>query len=380
MEPAELTGKETPQFRIRASMERTVDKIDPKQNTPWRKVVVTGGLGFVGASVVSRLARLDSVGEVVILDRVTYAADVRRLKETLNTADMTLVRGDIRSPEDAHAALKNADAVIHLAAETHVPRSYLQPELFFDVNVAGTENLLRVAQETGVKHFIHGSSTAVYGPSKDLVSETSALRPMTPYAQSKAMAEEAVMQAADEGLVSTILRPSNAVGVDQHPEKLFPRFVMQALKGQRLTIEGAGLQQRAFLPVADLASAICTILNVSKPNPLGVYNVCGDECLSVKEVAQTVFRAAGIKTGLHYVRDRRHNDDASLVSDAEIRSLGYCQTGTVASELAAICERFRERAPPPAKPAASGVLTTNGPGIPEAGIIFFCLVTISREV
>ncbi len=325
-------------------MKRSIASNAPKRNKPLRKIVITGGLGFIGSRVYSHVSRMTETGETAILDRMTYAADVRRIEGGPGIYGLPLIHGDIRSAKDVETALEDCDAVVHLAAETHIPRSIADPELFFDVNVAGTETLLKIARQQGVKHFVHVSSSAVYGSVNGPVSETAPMRPTTPYAMSKALAEEAVMQAADEGLNATILRPSNTVGVGQHPEKLFPRFVMRALKGQRLTIEGDGRQVRSFLPVGDLAKAIGLVLSRPAPDPLAVYNISGEELLSVRDVAAKVFEVTGMKTGLHFVRDREWNDRTSLISDAEIRGLGYRQTGSVRDELAAICDTFRARA------------------------------------
>jgi len=316
----------------------------PEQYNTCRKVVVTGGLGFVGARVFKRLGKMAHVGETFILDRVTGHADFRRLAPAGAAGDLPVVRGDIRSGIDVAAALHDADAVIHLAAETHVQRSFRDPDRFFDVNVSGTEALLKAAQEAGVRHFIHVSTDKVYGPTSEEVRENAPLRPTSPYATSKAMAEEAVMLAAHHGLRATILRPSNAIGAGQTPEKLFPRFVMQALKGDRLTIEGPGTQERTFLPVDDLAAAIGLVLSAPTTEPLSVFNVSGEEALTVLEVAQRVFEATGTKTGLHFVRDRTRNDSAHRIDDTRIRGLGYRQKSSIDKELRAFRAVYRARA------------------------------------
>ncbi|NKX65428.1 NAD-dependent epimerase/dehydratase family protein [Labrenzia sp. 5N] len=324
-------------------MEHCAKTVAPKQNISFRKIVVTGGLGFIGSKVFRRVARMANVAETVILDRVSYAADFRRLAPIGEAGDLPVIRGDIRSPIDVAAALYECDAVIHLAAETHVPRSFADPELFFDVNVTGTEALLKGAQDAGVKHFIHVSTDEVYGPAMEEVRETAPMRPTTPYATSKAMAEEAVMMAAQNGLRSTILRPTNAVGTGQNPEKLFPRFVMQALKGQKLTIEGTGAQERSFLPVSDLAAAIGLVLNTQDEQALEIFNVSGEEDLSVLEVARRVCEITGVSTGLHFIRDRVTNDAAYRIDDSRLRSLGYRQKSSVDQELRAIYREMRAR-------------------------------------
>jgi dTDP-glucose 4,6-dehydratase len=316
----------------------------PKQNTPFRKILVTGGLGFIGSFVCNQLSQQEGKPDVVILDRFSYAADHRRLERLGSPVKPALIRGDIRCDSDVEAALEGCDAVVHLAAETHVSRSFTEPRHFFDANVTGTENLLKLVQKQGVKHFVHVSTAAVYGSVSRDVDENTPLRPTSPYAMSKAVAEEAVMLAAQNGLRVSILRPANAVGVGQNPEKLFPRFFMQAMKGTPLTIEGTGFQERSFLPATDLAAAVALVLNNETPDQLSVFNVSGQERLSVLEVAETVFEVTGRKTGLTHVADRARNDMSLRVDGRKLRALGYQQQSSVKQELAAIHRDFLSRA------------------------------------
>ncbi len=326
-------------------MEPRETPLAPKQNSALRKVVVTGGLGFIGARVFRHLARLEQAGETRILDGFTRAADCRRLAPAGEAGGLPVMRGDIRSRHDVAAALQGCDTVVHLAAETGIARTSAERQRMFDVNVAGTETLLTVAREQGVKHFIHVSSSKVYGPSAGPLDETAPLKPVTPYAVSKAMAEEAVMLAAHEGLRATILRPADAVGPGQRPDQLLPGLVMNALKGQRLTIEGAGVREREFLPVGDLAAAIGRVAT-SEPGDetLTILNVAGEERLSALEIARRVFRAVGRTTGLHHVRDGSPAEAGCLLDDSRIRALGYRQQSSVEAELRAICDGLRARA------------------------------------
>ncbi|CTQ56122.1 dTDP-glucose 4,6-dehydratase [Roseibium album] len=317
---------------------------DPKQNTPFRKILVTGGLGFVGSFVCNRLLQLESKPDVVVLDRFSYAADHRRLERLGSLLKPVLVRGDIRSEDDVELALEGCDAVVHLAAETHVSRSFMEPRHFFDANVTGTENLLKLVQRQGVKHFVHVSTAAVYGSVSGEVNENAPLNPISPYAMSKAMAEEAVMQASQNGLRASILRPANAVGVGQNPEKLFPKFFMQAMKGQPLTIEGSGFQDRSFLPATDLATAVELVLNNEASDRLSIFNVPGQEQLSVLEAAEAVFAVTGRRTGVVHVADRARSDRSLRIDGSKLSALGYEQQSSVKQELAAIQRDFLSRA------------------------------------
>lgn len=325
-------------------MKRNAKTVAPEQNTTYRKVVVTGGLGFIGARVVSQLASMKNVEELVIFDRVTYAADFRRLDYPFSGKNLPILRGDIRSTSDVYKALEGSDAVIHLAAETHVPRSIANPELFFDVNVVGTETLLNAACDLGVKKFIHVSTHQVYGSGRDLVRETAPLRPETPYATSKATAEEAVMLAAQAGLTATILRPVTTVGAGQHAEKRIPRLVIEALKRQRLSLESDGRTERSYLPVSDLSDAICQALSWPSAENLSVYNLGGEERLSDLRVAKKIFDLVGTQTGLRFAKERGHGETAGRLNDKAIRALGYRQNGSFDGELKALCGAYLSRA------------------------------------
>lgn len=310
-----------------------------------RKVVVTGGLGFVGAQVFRQLSRSGAVGEVVILDAMTRAADFRRLAPAGQAADVPVIRGDIRSKRDVAAALQDCDAVVHLAAQTSTDKSHADRKRTFDVNVTGTETLLSVALDQGVKHFIHVSSGKVYGPAREPQVETAALKPVTAYAVSKVMAEEAVMLAAQSGLRSTILRPARTIGSGQTMEHPLPRLVMKVLKGQHLPISGAGTRKTEFLPVRDLAAAIGLAVTGNRAEEaLSVFNVPGEERLCALEIARRVFQAAGRTTGLHYVRDCISEQDGCFLDGGRLRALGYRQQSSVDTELRAICDGFVARA------------------------------------
>ncbi len=323
-------------------MRQPEDPIAPKQDKARRKIVVTGGLGFIGARVFRHLAAREDT-EVTIFDSVTYAADVRRISACAADANKFLVRGDIRNPDEVARALEGCDTVVHLAAETHEPRFFAYPERFFEVNAAGTETVVRAAVEQGVGHFVHVSTGAVYGAVSGRADETACLRPVTPYGHSKALAEEAVMLAAQEGLRATILRPGATVGAGQNPEKLFPRLIVKALQGRCLPVEGEGNQEWAFLPVDDLVAAIDLILEANAEDRLSVFNIAGVEQLSALDLARLVFEVTGRQTGLEFVQSRHPETGTCRMDDSRIRSLGYRQKGSVRAELQAVRDAFRVR-------------------------------------
>lgn len=315
-----------------------------------RTVLVTGGAGFIGAHLVRRLAEKWPRLNLRVLDALTYAADLARLSPLVDENRVAFIHGDVANASDARSAMAGVDVVFHLAAESHVPRSFADPGLFDRTNRLGTKTMLDAAIEAGVSRFIHASTDEVYGPAEQPVDEDAPLLPSTPYARSKADAEAEVRAARARGLDVRILRPTNAIGPGQHPEKLAPRFVSRILAGRTLTVEGKGEQQRTFLPVGDLVSAF--VLAAGAPTANGVFNVSGLEEFSVLDLARLVGEATGIAPQLEFVADRQVNDFCYRLDDRRLRALGFRQVSSVREEIGLVVDEWRAKiaglAPAPA--------------------------------
>ncbi len=286
------------------------------------RVLVTGGCGFIGHHLVSRWTTARPADTLLVLDLLTYAGDASRLG-----AHADLLVGDVADPSATRAAfdrLGRVDTVIHLAAESHVDRSLVDPARFVLTNVLGTQVLLDTARERGVGRFLHVSTDEVYGSvDEGAVSEAAAFRPGSPYAASKAAGDLLVQAAHNTWRIPTVVaRPANTFGSGQFPEKLLPVLARAAVAGHPLPLYGDGLHQRDWLAVEDLCEAL--MLLVDRASEGTVWNIPGAGVRTNRSVAEAICRAAGISTALiRSVADRPGHDRRYAIDGSALRALGF---------------------------------------------------------
>ena len=242
------------------------------------KILVTGGLGFIGSAVVRRLIS-QTDHEVINLDAMTYAATETSVAAVADDPRYTFVHADIR---DSAAISKifadhKPDAVLHLAAESHVDRSIDGPRDFLETNIMGTFNLLEAARNTEVQRFHHVSTDEVFGSLQlddASFTETTRYDPKSPYSASKASSDHLVRAWGKTFGVPTVLTNcSNNYGPYQFPEKLIPLVTIRALQGEPLPVYGAGENVRDWLLVDDHARALIAVLENGRDGE--TYNVGG---------------------------------------------------------------------------------------------------------
>jgi dTDP-glucose 4,6-dehydratase len=244
------------------------------------KVLVTGSAGFIGSNLVYFLAQERPEWDLVALDLLTYAGNLKNLESLLEREAVRFVRGDI-SDDDAMRALFEAerfDLVFHLAAESHVDRSILSAAAFVKTNVMGTQVLLDAAIAARVGRFVHISTDEVYGslgPTGAFV-ETTPLDPTSPYAASKAASDLMVLAACKtHRMNASVTRCTNNYGPYHFPEKLIPLFITNALENKKLPLYGDGMNVRSWLYVTDHCDAL---LRVAEKGRAGeVYNIGGSQ-------------------------------------------------------------------------------------------------------
>ena len=286
------------------------------------KVLVAGGAGFIGSTFVRTLLEEDSGAEVTVLDKLTYAGR----RENLEGADesrLKFVEGDICNPEVVARAIEGCDATVNFAAESHVDRSIESPGEFIETDVFGTYVLLQAAREAGIRH-LQVSTDEVYGSIEEgSFTETSPLDPSSPYSASKAGGDLLVSAFRHTyGMDSLIVRASNNYGPRQHPEKLIPLVVLNALHGDPIPVYGDGMQVRNWLFVEDFCSAIRVVLERGEAGE--VYNVGGPDELPNIEVVETILRLAGGDEGtIEYVEDRLGHDRRYSLSSGKTEGLGW---------------------------------------------------------
>lgn len=279
------------------------------------KILVTGGAGFIGGNFVHYIIKKYPDYEIVNLDDLTYAGNLETLKNIEDNKNYKFVKGDISDREFIFDLFENEkfDIVVNFAAESHVDRSIVEPDIFIKTNVLGTQALLDASKKYNVKRFHQVSTDEVYGDlplhRKDLFfTEDTSLNPSSPYSASKASADFLV-QAYHRtfGLNTTISRCSNNYGPYHFPEKLIPLIISRALNNESLPVYGNGENIRDWLHVEDHCSAIDLIIHKGKSGE--IYNVGGHNEKTNLEVVKTILKILDKPESLiTYVKDRPGHD------------------------------------------------------------------------
>ena len=299
-----------------------------------RRILVTGGAGFIGSNLVRMLLSERDDVEVVNLDSLTYAGNLANLSDIERNPRYTFIKGDVCDPDAVRGALEGASAVMHLAAETHVDRSIQGGAPFVRTNVLGTHTLLAAALEAGVGRFLHCSTDEVYGelPWRDPAApgdrkrftEDTPLEPRSPYSASKAGSDHlALAFHRTFGLDVVVTRCSNNYGAYQFPEKLIPLCVTNALDDHPLPIYGDGLNVRDWIHVDDHCRGMLSALEGGGAGR--VYNFGGDAERTNLQVVGRILAALGKgEEAIEFVRDRPGHDRRYAVDSSRAQAeLGW---------------------------------------------------------
>jgi dTDP-glucose 4,6-dehydratase len=316
------------------------------------RLVVTGGAGFIGSHLVRSLldgtlqAELGTLrpSEVVVLDRLTYAGNLANLDPVREDARLRVVVGDVCDREVLDEVLPAADAVLHLAAESHVDRSIEGAAAFVVTNVVGTQALLDGCLRHEVPTVVHVSTDEVYGSIDDgSWPETHPVDPSSPYSASKAGSDLlALAYARTHGMDVRVTRCSNNYGPYQYPEKVVPLFVTNLLDGLDVPLYGDGLNVRDWLHVHDHCRGLALVLAGGRPGE--VYNIGGGTELTNRELAGRLLAACGAAPErIRPVADRKGHDRRYSVDCTKIsRELGYAPSVPFEQGLADTVTWYRE--------------------------------------
>jgi len=314
-----------------------------------KTLLITGGAGFIGANLVRRVMAARADWRIVNLDALTYAGNLERLSDLEDDPRYAFERCDLadRAALDEVFARHAIDAVAHLAAESHVDRSILEPAVFVRSNVLGTQNLLDVARAHEVARFLQVSTDEVYGSlgASGLFREDSPLAPNSPYSASKAAADLLARAAVHTfGLPVVITRCSNNYGPWQFPEKLIPLMIANALQDKPLPVYGDGMQVRDWIHVDDHCDALLAVLERGRPGE--VYNVGGNCQLPNLTVVRTLLDVMGKpETLIRFVEDRPGHDRRYAIDAGRIeRELSFRPRRTFQEGLRETVAWYRDHA------------------------------------
>ena len=288
------------------------------------RILVTGGAGFIGSNFVRRvLDRHDRVS-VIVLDKLTYAGNRANLRDVESDPRFTFVVGDISDAVLVDRLAAETDAILNFAAESHVDRSIEAPHGFIQTEVQGTLVLLEAARRHGHRRYLQISTDEVYGDMPfGSASEEAPLRPGSPYSASKAGADLLVgAYHRTFALPTLITRASNNFGPYQHPEKLFPLFITNAMDDAPLPLYGDGGQIRDWTYVEDHCDALEIVLASGIAG--GTYNVSAGNLMTNLDVTRRILELLGKPMSLvRSITDRPGHDRRYSADSKKVRSLGW---------------------------------------------------------
>ncbi|MCU1498942.1 MAG: dTDP-glucose 4,6-dehydratase [Acidimicrobiales bacterium] len=286
------------------------------------RLLVTGGAGFIG-SAFARHVLATSDHHVTVLDALTYAGNRANVADLEDDPRFTFVHGDITDRPAVRSALAGHRLVAHFAAESHVDRSLLDPDVFVRTNALGTNILCDEALRAGVERFLHVSTDEVYGSiDEGAFVETDRLTPSSPYSAAKAASDLiALSHHTSGGLPVVVTRSSNQFGPRQFPEKLIPFFVTTLLAGGNVPLYGDGLNVRDWLFVDDNCAALDLVLRAGVEGE--VYNVAGHQERTNRQVTEAVLACLGLdESRIDHVVDRPGHDRRYAVVTDKVEALG----------------------------------------------------------
>ena len=289
-----------------------------------RRLLVTGGAGFIGSAFVRQRLKADQEIHLTVLDKLTYAGSEDNLAEVAADPRLRFVQGDICDSAVVDKLAGEVDAIVNFAAESHVDRSLLEAGAFVQTDVYGVYVLLEAARKWRHQRFLQVSTDEVYGHVKDGRSrEEDPLMPRSPYAATKAGAEMLVRAFnVSYGLPTVVTRGSNTYGPYQFPEKVIPLFITNAFANLPLPIYGNGSAVRDYLYVDDHVAAIARVLWKGEPGK--AYNLGAGSEFSGVQVADTVLELCQRPNSLkRFVEDRPGHDYRYALDIRRIRPLGW---------------------------------------------------------
>ncbi len=287
------------------------------------RLFITGGAGFIGSNYVHHVLE-NTDDEVTVFDALTYAGNRENLADLESNPRFKFVHGDICDREAVGAALPGHDAVVHFAAESHVDRSLLDPDVFVRTNCSGTNVMCDIATQVGVEKFLHISTDEVYGSIEEgSFTETDVLAPRSPYSAAKAGSDLiALAYHETHGLPVVVTRSSNQYGPYQFPEKLIPYFVTSMLDDKVVPLYGDGLNVRDWLFVRDNCTGVDLVLRQGEIGE--IYNIGAGNEQTNRYITDRLLQILGKdESSVSYVEDRLGHDRRYSIASEKVAALGW---------------------------------------------------------
>jgi len=290
------------------------------------KLLVTGGLGFIGSNFIRLMLKEHPDWSILNVDALKYGSNPDNLSGLNEAGKYAFMNGDIADPALVSSLVKKADAVVSFAAETHVDRSISRPDSFLQSNVHGVFNILEALRMHNSKaRFVQISTDEVYGDIlQGTFTEESTLRPSSPYSASKAAGDVFVLAYARTfGLNAMITRCTNNYGPRQFPEKLIPKTVLRAVQSLKIPVYGTGNNVRDWIYVDDHCRAVSLVLERGRAGE--VYNISAGEEKTNLIIVKTILKSLGKDEDMiEFVEDRPGHDARYSLDSSKIRrELGW---------------------------------------------------------
>lgn len=292
------------------------------------KLLVTGGCGFIGSNFIRYWLKKYPEDLVINLDKLTYSGHLSSTRDFAKNKNYRFVKGDICDCSLVNDLIKETEVIVHFAAESHVDRSIIDPEIFVKTNILGTQVLLNASVKHKIKRFHLASTDEVFGElplNEGRFTEKTPYSPRSPYAASKASADHLAKAFYHTyGLFVTITNSSNNYGPFQDPEKFIPRMITNLIDGGDIQIYGDGKYVRDWLYVEDHARAIDLVINAGKAGETYLVGGSNKE-ISNLEVAKTILRLMNLpESKIKFVKDRPGHDRRYAVDSSKIKKqLGW---------------------------------------------------------
>jgi dTDP-glucose 4,6-dehydratase len=306
------------------------------------KILVTGGAGFIGSNFVRHVLTQHPDDHVINLDKLTYAGNRANLADVEDSPRYRFVHGDICDAKLVREVAEGVDAIVNMAAETHVDKSLLEPDAFLRTDVFGVFTLLEAVRDLRIPRLLHVSTDEVYGSVATGSSrEGDPLRPSNPYSASKAGGDLlALAYRQTHGVPVVITRSSNNFGPNQYPEKVIPLFITNAIDGESLPLYGDGRNVRDWLYVLDNCAAIDLVLRRGGDGE--VYNIGGGTEVENIDLTREILRLTGRPESLiRPVKDRPGHDRRYSLDSGKVRALGWSSRHPFGEALGATVDWYR---------------------------------------